>query len=156
MSFSGKTGGAWRRKMSVVFSGNVYPQAELFSCMKTTRASWQNRREETHTLGEHYLRSIGDLVLLVMKTYSAGWLCSGLEWGAHKPSQAPMAVLGTLPGFFNMKGLESQTKIVGPAYRSIQMFEGKCRAEQSLFSMEDNGLQSEFNVVYRRYPRLNI
>ena len=42
VSFSGETGGAWRRKMSVVFSGNVYPQAELFSCMKTTRASWEN------------------------------------------------------------------------------------------------------------------
>ena len=88
-----------------------------------------------------------------MKTYLAGWLCSGLEWGAHKPSQAPVAVLVTLPGFFNMKGLQSQTKIVGLAYRSVQMFEGKCRAEQSLFSMEDNGLQSE---VYRRYPRLHI
>ena len=67
-----------------------------------------------------------------------------------------MAVLGTLPGFFNMKGLQSCTKIVGPAYLSIQMFEGKCRAEHGLFSMEDNGLQSEVNVVYRRYPRLNI
>ena len=67
-----------------------------------------------------------------------------------------MAVLGTLPGFFNMKGPQSQTKIAGPAYRSIQMFEGKCRAEQSLFSMEDNGLQSEVNVFYRRYLRLNI
>ena len=86
------------------------------------------------------MRSIGDLVLLVMKTYSAGWLCSGLESGAHKPSQAPMAVLGTLPGFFNIKGLQSQTEIVGPAYRSVQMFEGRCRAEQSLFSIEDNGL----------------
>ena len=67
-----------------------------------------------------------------------------------------MAVLGTLPGFFNMKGRQSQTKIFGLAYRSIQMFEGKCRADQSLLSMEDNGLQSEVNVVYRRYPRLNI
>ena len=86
------------------------------------------------------MRSIGDLVLLVMKTYSAGWLYSGLESGAHKPSQAPMVVLGTLPGFFNIKGLQSQTEIVGPAYRSVQMFEGRCRAEQSLFSIEDNGL----------------
>ena len=67
-----------------------------------------------------------------------------------------MAFLGTLPGFFNMNGLQSQTKIVGPAYRSMQMFEGKCRAEQSLFSLEDNGLQREVNVVYCRYPRLNI
>ena len=67
-----------------------------------------------------------------------------------------MAVLGSLPGFFNMKGLKSQTKIVGHAYRSIQMLEGTCRAEQSLSSMEDNGLPSEVNIVYRRYPRLNI
>ena len=67
-----------------------------------------------------------------------------------------MAVLGTFPGFFNIKGLQSQTKIFGPAYRSVQIFQGKCRAEQSLFSMEDNGLQSEVNIVYRRYPRLNI
>lgn len=67
-----------------------------------------------------------------------------------------MAVLGTSPGFFNMKGLQSQTKIVGPAYRSIQMFEGKCGAEKSLFSMEDNGLQFEVNILYRRYSRINI
>ena len=39
MSFSGETGGAWRREMSVVFSGNVYPRGELFSRMKTTWAS---------------------------------------------------------------------------------------------------------------------
>ena len=67
-----------------------------------------------------------------------------------------MAVLGTLPGFFKMNGLQSQTKIVGSAYQSIQMSEGKYWAGQSLFPMEDNGLQSEVNVVYRRYPRLNI
>ena len=67
-----------------------------------------------------------------------------------------MAVLGTLPGFFSMKGLQSQTKIVGPVNQSTQMSEGKYMAEQSLFSMEDNGLQSVVNVVYRRYPRLNI
>ena len=67
-----------------------------------------------------------------------------------------MAVLGTLQDFFNMKGLQSQTKIFCPAYQSIQKPERKYRAEQSLFSMEDNCLQSEVNVVYRRYPRLNI
>ena len=40
VSFSGETAvGAWRREMSVVFSRNVYPRGELFSRMKTTRAS---------------------------------------------------------------------------------------------------------------------